>query len=230
MRIHKEGSSIIILTLALLVLLNLFLHQQHVSPFILYPFTVASFIFWVCITSFFRIPKREFTYDSNAIIAPADGTIVVIEEMFEEEFLKNACRQISIFMSPSNVHVNRYPCSGEVLESLHRDGAKYPAFNPKSSTLNERTSIFMRTEFGSEILFRQIAGAMARRIVNYAKKGTQAKQNTEFGFIKFGSRVDLFIPLEMEICVNLHDKVRGGQTIIARKVGEDAVEQAQNRS
>lgn len=216
MKIHKEGASIIILALALLTLLNLFLLQQHVAAVILYPVAVASLIFWLCLVSFFRIPKRAFTYDSQAIIAPADGKIVVIEEMVEEEFLKSPCRQISIFMSPSNVHVNRYPCNGEVLESVHHDGAKYPAFNPKSSTLNERTSIYMRTEFDAEILFRQIAGAMARRIVNYAKKGAQAQQNAEFGFIKFGSRVDLFIPLDMEVCVKLCEKVRGGQTVIAK--------------
>ncbi|MCL2326973.1 MAG: phosphatidylserine decarboxylase family protein [Bacteroidetes bacterium] len=216
MKLHKEGASIIIAVLGVLALVNLFLLQLRTPGFILYPIAVASFIFLLCIISFFRIPKRTYVYDSQAIIAPADGKIVVIEEVVEEEFLKSPCRQISIFMSPSNVHVNRYPCSGEILESVHHDGAKYPAFNPKSSTLNERTSILMKTEFGKEILFRQIAGAMARRIVNYAKKGTQAKQNEEFGFIKFGSRVDLFIPLDMEVCVKLCDRVRGGQTVIAK--------------
>ncbi|MDR0941074.1 MAG: phosphatidylserine decarboxylase family protein [Bacteroidales bacterium] len=216
MKIHKEGSSIIILALAVLILLNLFLLQQRVPVSVSYLVAVVSLCFWVCLVSFFRIPKRAFTYDEQAIIAPADGKIVVIEEMDEKEFLKSPCRQISIFMSPSNVHVNRYPCNGEVLESVHHDGAKYPAFNPKSSTLNERTSIYLRTDWGSEILFRQIAGAMARRIVNYAKKGSRAQQNAEFGFIKFGSRVDLFIPLDMEVCVKLHEKVRGGQTVIAR--------------
>jgi len=218
MKLHKEGTSIIIAVLGVLTLVNLFLLQLHTPDFILYPIAAVSFIFLLCIISFFRIPKRTFVYDSQAIIAPADGKIVVIEEMVEEEFLKQPCRQISIFMSPSNVHVNRYPCGGEIVESVHHNGAKYPAFNPKSSTLNERTSIYMRTEFGAEILFRQIAGAMARRIVNYAKKGTQAKQNEEFGFIKFGSRVDLFIPLDMEVCVKLCERVRGGQTVIARNL------------
>ncbi len=216
MKIHKEGFTIIILVFAILALVNLFLLQNNVPTIILYSFVAASFVFWLCVTSFFRIPKRTFVYDSQAIIAPADGKIVVIEETVEKEFLKVPCRQISIFMSPSNVHVNRYPCNGEVLESIHHDGSKLPAFNPKSSTLNERTTILMKTEFGAEILFRQIAGAMARRIVNYAKKGAQAEQNKEFGFIKFGSRVDLFIPLEMEVCVKMCDRVRGGQTIIAK--------------
>ena len=216
MKIHKEGSSIIIVVFGVLALGNLFLLQQRVPAIVLCSTAAASLIFWLCVVSFFRIPKRTFTRNSQAIIAPADGKIVVIEEMVEEEFLKRRCRQISIFMSPSNVHVNRYPCSGEILESVHHDGAKYPAFNPKSSTLNERTSILMKTEFGKEILFRQIAGAMARRIVNYAKKGAQAEQNEEFGFIKFGSRVDLFIPLDMEVCVKLCDRVRGGQTVIAK--------------
>jgi phosphatidylserine decarboxylase len=216
MKIHKEGFSIIIAVLGILALLNLFLLQKQVSAAILYSVAAASVIFWLCLVSFFRIPKRTFVCDPQAIIAPADGKIVAIEEVVEEEFLRAPCRQVSIFMSPSNVHVNRYPCSGEILESIHHNGAKLPAFNPKSSTLNERTSIYMRTDFGAEILFRQIAGAMARRIVNYAQKGTQAKQNEEFGFIKFGSRVDLFIPLDMEVYVNLCDTVRGGQTIIAK--------------
>ncbi|MDR2963003.1 MAG: phosphatidylserine decarboxylase family protein [Bacteroidales bacterium] len=220
MKIHKEGSSIIIIVFGLLALANLFLLQNHVPPVILYTFAGASLIFLLCIVSFFRIPRRVFTFDSQAIIAPADGKIVVIEEVVEEEFLKKPCRQISIFMSPANVHVNRYPCNGEILASVHHDGAKYPAFNPKSSTLNERTSIYMRSDFGAEILFRQVAGAMARRIVNYASVGMQVKQNEEFGFIKFGSRVDIFLPLDMEVCVNLCEPVRGGQTVLAKKTQE----------
>lgn len=215
MKIHKEGYPTIILVGAVLSLVNLFLHQNHVNPYILYPFVFASFGFFIFIISFFRNPTRVFTYNENAIIAPADGKIVVIEEIEETEYLHCKCRQISIFMSPLNVHINRYPCAGKVLESIHHDGKKLPAFDPKSSTENERTTIVMETTFGT-ILFRQIAGAVARRIVNYAKKDDTALQNVEFGFIKFGSRVDIFIPLSMNVTVSLNEVVWGGQTIIAR--------------
>ena len=216
MKIHKEGYSTIILIFGLLSLLNLFVIQQGVSSIIMYPLAIISVAFLIFIISFFRDPKRIFTSNANAIIAPSDGKVVVIEEVVEKEFLQVPCRQISIFMSPLNVHINRYPCDGKVLESIHHDGLKLPAFNPKSSELNERTTIVLETTFG-KILFRQIAGAVARRIVNYAKQGDSAKQNNEFGFIKFGSRVDVFIPLEMEVKVELNQIVWGGQTIIAQK-------------
>lgn len=214
MKIHKEGYSTIILVGAILCLANLFLFQKQVSLYVLVPFGIVSFGFFVFIISFFRNPKRTFTFTNKGLIAPADGKIVVIEEIEETEYLKCKCRQISIFMSPLNVHINRYPCEGTVLESIHHDGKKLPAFDPKSSTENERTTIVMHTSFGT-ILFRQIAGAVARRIVNYAKKDDVAKQNQEFGFIKFGSRVDIFIPLNMEVNVEMNQVVWGGQTIIA---------------
>ncbi|HON53678.1 MAG TPA: phosphatidylserine decarboxylase family protein [Bacteroidales bacterium] len=216
MKIHKEGYSTIVFTGAVLSLILLFLHQKNVESIILYPLSLVFLAFFIFIISFFRNPKRVFTYNTNAIIAPADGKIVVIEEVEETEYLHCKCRQISIFMSPLNVHINRYPCSGTVIESIHHSGKKLPAFNPKSSTENERTTIVMETHFGT-IVFRQIAGAVARRIVNYAQKNDIANQNSEFGFIKFGSRVDIFIPLTMEISVSLNQIVWGGQTILATK-------------
>lgn len=214
MKIHKEGFSTIILVFGLLGLLNLFVAQHNVTPYIACPLGILSLGFFIFIVSFFRVPKRVYTYQEGALIAPADGKIVVIEEVVENEILKTPCRQISIFMSPLNVHVNRYPCNGKVVESIYHPGMKLPAFNPKSSELNERTTVVVESTFGN-ILFRQIAGAVARRIVVYAKQDDVAKQNEEFGFIKFGSRIDLFIPLTMKVNVELNQKVRGGQTIIA---------------
>lgn len=216
MKIHKEGYSTIILVLGVLCLLNLYLHQIHVHPAVFWSVLGLSVAFFFLIVFFFRIPKRVFTENSEGLIAPADGEVVVIEDVFEPDFLKCDCKQISIFMSPLNVHVNRYPISGKVVECCHQDGVKLPAFNPKSSTKNERTSIVMDTACG-KILCRQIAGAVARRIVMYAESGTEVAQNQELGFIKFGSRVDMFIPRDLNIEVKLNQSVRGGQTVIATK-------------
>lgn len=216
MKIHKEGYSTIILVFGVLCLLNLYLNQIDVHPAILWAVFLVSALFFFVIVFFFRIPQRVFTENAESLIAPADGEVVVIEDVYEPDYLKCDCRQISIFMSPLNVHVNRYPIAGKVIESDHHDGVKLPAFNPKSSTKNERTSIMMETACG-KILCRQIAGAVARRIVTYAVADTEVKQNQELGFIKFGSRVDMFIPKDLKIEVSLNQKVRGGQTVIARK-------------
>lgn len=216
MKIHKEGYSTIILVFGVLCLLNLYLNQIDVHAGIFWTVLAFSVVFFVVITAFFRIPKRVFTENANALIAPADGEVVVIEDVFEDSYLHCDCKQISIFMSPLNVHVNRYPISGKIIVSEHQDGVKLPAFNPKSSTKNERTSIVMETVCGT-ILCRQIAGAVARRIVTYAEQGLEVSQNQELGFIKFGSRVDLFIPKDLKIQVSLNQKVRGGQTVIATK-------------
>lgn len=216
MKIHKEGYSTLILVFGVLCLLNLYVYQIQVHPAIFWILLVTSVVFFFFISYFFRIPKRTFTEDANGLIAPADGEIVVIEDVFEPDFLQCDCKQISIFMSPLDIHVNRYPISGRVLVSMHHDGVKLPAFNPKSSTKNERTSIVMDTACG-KILCRQIAGAVARRIVTYAAADTDVKQNDELGFIKFGSRVDMFIPKDLHIAVTLNQTVRGGQTVIARK-------------
>jgi len=215
-KIHKEGYSTIILVFGVLCLLNLYLLQIAVPTWLLSLVASASILFTIAIASFFRIPKREFVEVSEGLIAPADGEVVVIEDVFEPDFLKCECKQVSIFMSPLNVHVNRYPIAGKVMVSEHHDGVKLPAFNPKSSTKNERTSIVLDTTCGT-ILCRQIAGAVARRIVTYAEPNTQVSQNQELGFIKFGSRVDVFIPKDLNVCVSLNQKVRGGQTLIAKK-------------
>ena len=167
------------------------------------------------IIRFFRIPNRELVTNPSKIISSADGTIVVVEKVFENEFLKEDCIQISTFMSPNNIHVNRYPISGKIIYTNYYDGKKLYARNPKSSLLNERTTICVENENGKRVLIRQIAGALARRIVCYAKVNENVKQGDELGFIKFGSRVDLFIPLDSEIHVDIEDTVRGGQSIIA---------------
>ncbi len=216
MKIHKEGYSTIILVFGVLCLLNLYLHQIQVHPAVFYSVLSVSVLFFGIIVFFFRIPKRVYVENADGLIAPADGEIVVIEDVFENDYLHCDCKQISIFMSPLNVHVNRYPISGKILESDHHDGVKLPAFNPKSSTKNERTSIMMDTNCG-KILCRQVAGAVARRIVTYAQTGMDVAQNQELGFIKFGSRVDIFIPKDLQVVVNLNQKVRGGQTLIAKK-------------
>ena len=154
-------------------------------------------------------------HNANQIIASADGTIVVVEKVFEPEVLNQECIQISTFMSPNNVHVNRYPVGGKVVYTNYHSGKYLIAKHPKSSTLNERTTICIETESGQKVVVRQIAGALARRIVCYAKEGEQVTQGAELGFIKFGSRVDLFIPLDSTVHVDLEDKVKGGLSILA---------------
>ena len=176
---------------------------------------VLSIIFFILIVQFFRDPHRETPVGDDLIIAPADGKVVVIEEVDEPEYLKTKCRQISIFMSPINVHVNRYPTSGKVLYEKYHPGKYLVAWHPKSSTENERTTVVVEHPKG-QVLFRQIAGALAKRIVNYAKVGHVAKAGAEYGFIKFGSRIDIYLPLECEINVELNQKTVGGETVIAR--------------
>lgn len=174
----------------------------------------VSFVFWLMIVSFFRLPHRKMTYGDALVIAPADGKVVVIEETEEPEYFKDRRLQISIFMSPANVHVNRNPVSGTIRLSKYHAGKYLVAWHPKSSTENERHTVVIGSSHG-DILVRQIAGAMARRIVNYSKEGTVVKQNEEMGFIKFGSRVDVFLPLGTPVKVQLNQAVKGGQTILA---------------
>jgi phosphatidylserine decarboxylase len=170
--------------------------------------------FWIFILSFFRIPSRVHTIQEGAVVAPADGEVVVIEEVQADEYFSDRRIQVSIFMSPLNVHVNRNPVSGEVLYSQYHPGKYLVAWHPKSSTENERHSVVYKTQ-GKEILVKQIAGALAKRIVNYLKPGQQVKQTEEMGFIKFGSRVDLLLPLDAKILVKLGDKPQGGVTVLA---------------
>lgn len=170
---------------------------------------------FILILQFFRNPKRLTHINDDNIVSPVDGKVVVIEEVFEDEYLKNKCLQVSIFMSPLNVHVTRYPIGGNILYSKYHPGKYLVAWHPKASEENERTTVVVETQKFGKILYRQIAGALARRIVNYAKENSAVKQGADSGFIKFGSRVDVFLPLHSKVEVNINDKVRGGETVLA---------------
>jgi len=214
---HKEGYKIIITSMIVFAGLIL-LTDKFVSIFWLNKLImIAVLILFILILQFFRNPKRITIENLNQIIAPVDGKIVVIEEVEEKEYFKDKRRQISIFMSPLNVHVTRYPISGQVTFSKYHPGKYLVAWHPKSSEENERTTIVVENNTIGKILYRQIAGAVARRIINYAKEGQEVVQGTDAGFIKFGSRVDIFLPLDMKINVNLNDIAKGGKTIIAEK-------------
>ena len=219
MKIHREGRTIILLTLGVtaLIWLAMLLVVHHWTVFHTI-FLVALLIFDLLVVSFFRIPRRIFTENAAELISPADGTIVTIEQVFEKTYLKEECMQVSIFMSGTDVHVNRYPCDGVVEYVKFRRGNYFVASYPKSSDLNERTEVGMRLTNGRRIMIRQVAGVMARRIVCYAKEGETVKQNQEMGFIKFGSRIDLFLPLDFPISVQLQDKVRNAISPIAEIV------------
>jgi len=215
MRIHKEGYKIILITGALCLLvaiiINLIFPSQTVFHYLLY---AALAIFFFIVVRFFRLPERTIKTDSDAILCPADGTVVAIEEVHEPEFFKDERRQVSIFMSPSNVHVNRYPVSGKIIYTNYWPGSFLVAWHPKSSTENERNTVVIdHTTYGA-VMVRQIAGALARRIVCYSKTNERITQGLELGFIKFGSRVDLFLPLSAKINVHLEEKVKGGITVI----------------
>ena len=215
MTIHKEGFGIITITfiilLALNILLNIFIGSIN---FISATFGILSVIFIFFVLWFFRSPNRKMILKDNIIIAPADAKVVVIEEAFENEYFHDKRIQISIFMSPLNVHVNRYPISGKIVYSQYHKGEYLVAWHPKSSTHNERTSLVLETLNGVEVLVRQIAGAVARRIVTYSKLDSIVNQGDQLGFIKFGSRVDLFLPVNTRINVEINQKVIGNKTII----------------
>lgn len=219
MKIHREGKKIIFLTAGAIFLL-VFLMLLFVSNWTVlhYLFVAALVLFGFMVTAFFRIPRRIFTESPTELISPADGTIVTIEQVTENTYIKGECMQVSIFMSGTDVHVNRYPCDGLVEYVKFRRGNYFVASYPKSSDLNERTEIGMLLDNGKRILIRQVAGVMARRIVCYSKEGERVKQNQELGFIRFGSRVDLFLPLDFPINVGLQDKVRNGISPIAEIV------------
>ncbi|MBJ2176362.1 phosphatidylserine decarboxylase family protein [Aureibaculum sp. A20] len=215
---HKEGYKIIMISMlifaGIILLVDNLIHVEWLRTSIM----VIFLILFVLILQFFRNPKRHTTENDNQIIAAVDGKVVVIEEVEENEFFKDKRRQISIFMSPLNVHVTRYPIGGKIIYSKYHPGKYLVAWHPKSSTDNERTTVVVENRTVGKILFRQIAGAMARRIVNYAKENDNAIQGKDSGFIKFGSRVDIFVPLDMEINVSINDKVKGGETVIATYV------------
>lgn len=217
MTIHKEGTASIVIAAVVVavasIIANYFLMPQlgYIYLFIL----LILIILFLFIVSFFRIPGRHFSGGENKIIAPADGKLVVIEEITDEEYFKGKRLQLSIFMSPANVHVNRYPISGTVVYNQYHKGKYLVAWNPKSSTDNERQSIVIDKKGKGEILVKQIAGALAKRICNYAKVNEEVKQNDELGFIKFGSRVDLLLPVGTKLNVTLNQKVQGGVTVLA---------------
>jgi len=214
--LHKEGYPSIILTVIVVAIINfLTLYFAGSYAIIVWLGYALSAFLLITILQFFRNPARKVVIDDNTIVAPADGKVVVIEEVTETEYFNDKRLQISIFMSPINVHANRYPIAGIVKYAKYHPGLFLVAWHPKSSTDNERTTIVVEHKNGQKVLFRQIAGALARRIVYYSKEGDVAAQGQEFGFIKFGSRVDLLLPTTVKVKVNLEQKVTGNTTVIA---------------
>lgn len=217
MSIHKEGYKILISGFILFVVINLlvflFLPDHTFAKYLILTGTLLLFIF---LLFFFRFPERDLNPDPGLIYSPADGKVVVIEETLEKEYFNDLRLQISIFMSPFNMHSNRYPVSGVIKYVKYHPGNYIVAWHPKSSELNERSSIVIKTESGAEILVRQIAGAVARRIVTYSKEGEHVTQGGELGFIKFGSRVDIFMPLGTEVEIPILQQVKANKSIIAK--------------
>lgn len=215
MLFHREGYKIILVTMLILAGINIALQsllgEEHIVGKIV---LIVSLVFFILILQFFRNPARNTILNDQQIIAPADGTVVVIEEVEEPEYFKDKRRQVSIFMSPLNVHVNRNPISGTVKYAKYHPGKYLVAWHPKSSTENERTTIVIGNN-KADILFRQIAGALAKRIVYYVKEGQIVQQGSEMGFIKFGSRIDIFLPLDAKVNVSLQQKTKGGETVVA---------------
>jgi phosphatidylserine decarboxylase len=215
---HKEGHQIILYTFLIVTVLVLIAEYQFASLDVLkWGIQLLSLIAFVLVLQFFRNPKRSTPKNEAQIIAPVDGKVVIIEEVFEKEYFKEKRLQVSIFMSPLNVHVTRYPVRGKIVFSKYHPGKYLVAWHPKSSELNERTTIVVNTESFGDIMYRQIAGAVARRIVNYAEVGDEAQQGEDAGFIKFGSRVDLFLPLGTPLDIQLNQSVKGGVQPIAHK-------------
>src|ERR1700743_2442927 len=216
MTIHKEGYTSIALTILFIAILNAVIHfyWPENAPLRWFAY-ILSLLLFVIILQFFRSPKRKITADETHVLCPADGKVVVIEETEETEYFKDKRIQLSVFMSPINVHVNRNPITGVVKYFKYHPGKYLVAWHPKSSTENERTTVVTENSAGIAVLFRQIAGAMARRIVWYVKEGDVVEQGQQFGFIKFGSRVDVFLPLGTKINVELGEVVKGGRTVLA---------------
>ncbi|WP_457618570.1 phosphatidylserine decarboxylase family protein [Lutibacter sp.] len=212
---HKEGYKIILIATFILAIGIILLENLVLISWLNKLLASLLLIIYILILQFFRNPKRNTISNNATIIAPVDGKVVVIEEVLEKEYFKDRRIQISIFMSPLNVHVTRYPISGNITFSKYHPGKYLVAWHPKASEENERTTIVIENNVMGKLLYRQIAGAVARRIVNYAKINHQATQGEDAGFIKFGSRVDLFLPLNTKINVRLNDKVRGGEQVIA---------------
>jgi phosphatidylserine decarboxylase len=216
MKIHKEGynsiTAVSIVAVVLLIAIHYFFPVQTIFHYIGY---LALLVCWIIVVRFFRMPFREIVQDSDIAMCPADGTVVAIEEVFVDEFFNDKRLQVSVFMSPNNVHVNRYPVSGKIVYTNYWPGSFLVAWHPKSSTENERNTVVVEHNKYGPIMIRQIAGALARRIVCYSKTNERIVQGKELGFIKFGSRVDLYLPLDAKVEVSLEQKVKGGITPIA---------------
>ena len=221
MQLHKEGYRIIAWSFLVILIANYIVHTRVQIVWLSGFFSVISLIIFMLIVYFFRFPSRSVKAEPNEVVAPVDGKVVVIEQVLEPEFFRDKRLQISIFMSPLNVHATRYPVSGKVIYSKYYKGKHLVAWHPKSSELNERTTIVVDNPVIGPVMFRQIAGAIARRIENYSKVGDEVQQGTDAGFIKFGSRVDIFLPLHTNPEVIIGDKTRGGETIIAEVLLEN---------
>jgi phosphatidylserine decarboxylase len=216
-RFHKEGYKIIVIAF-ILSITGILLAEKFIEIiWVVKAIQIIILAFLFIVLQFFRNPKRATNLNENTIIAPVDGKVVVIEEVEEPEYFKDKRLQVSIFMSPINVHVTRYAMSGIVKYSKYHPGKYLVAWHPKASTENERTTIVLDNKVFGEVLYRQIAGALAKRIVNYAEEGTEVIQGTDAGFIKFGSRVDLYLPIGTELTIKLGDVVKGGTQVVAKK-------------
>jgi len=214
---HKEGGKIILIATTVTVAITLLTPELIKLFWLQKTIQIAALIFLVLILQFFRNPNRKISSNDKVVLAPVDGKVVVIEEVFEDEYFKDKRLQVSIFMSPINVHVTRYAISGKIKYSKYHPGKYLVAWHPKASTENERTTVVIESKEFGEILYRQIAGALARRIVNYAQEGMQVNQGDDAGFIKFGSRVDMFFPLGTKIEVKLQQNAVGNETVVALK-------------
>lgn len=214
---HKEGFKIIFIALVIVIGLSLLANVFVEDPTFRGGVIIALIIILLLVLQFFRNPKRNFLVHPDYVISPVDGKVVVIEEVFEKEYFNDKRLQVSVFMNPINVHVTRYPVGGKIVYSKYHPGKYLVAWHPKSSEENERTTVVVKNEAFGEVLYRQIAGAMAKRIVNYAEINDEVSQASDSGFIKFGSRVDVFLPLDAKIKVAINQKVKGGISIIAEK-------------
>lgn len=216
-KIHREGTNILIVLLLAIAIINVPLWLWVEPKAIAVVSTSVFAVFFLLVVNFFRSPKRKFTgVRKDVVVSSADGKVVALEEVYEPEYLKCRCLQLSVFMSVLNVHANWFPVDGEVIYAVHHPGRFMAAYLPKSSTENERSTVVIRTDDGQLVLMRQVAGALARRIVTYAEPGVEASIEDHMGFIKFGSRIDLYLPLGTEIFVKIGDKVQGGVTTVGR--------------